>query len=382
MKKNPSNKELNIGKITEKLESMGLSQSKLASDLDVSRESVSKWLKNEKLPRPEKLLRLAQILQLSLDEIVTRLAHEEEPVIAFRKKGRHKISKNYIESAKQMGSLLEKLVPYLPYDSLSRPPSLIDPKQDYEYIHQVTKERRKEIGAIGTSEITFKSLIFYFNQFHAVIIPVFWGRKDQHENALHIYLPKTMTTWIYLNLDSKIHDFKFWMAHELGHVKSTDLEGDEAEDFADAFAGALLIDVETAKNEYLQLRRLHTIPKQINRLKKTATKLVVSPLTVYYEINKYARYINKPGIDLEKNKSIYRATTVFNKQFNTVSQSLFENKRPTASEYISCPRKLFQSPFFEALGSFLKENKKSAGFIQTILNLPLEDAHYLYEELC
>ena len=375
-------RELNIKKITKKLESMGLSQSKLASELDVSRESVSKWLKNEKFPRPAKLLRLAQILQLSFDEIVTSLAYEEEPVIAFRKKGRHKISKDYIESAKYMGSLLEKLVPYLPFDTLSRPPSLIDPKQDYEYIHQVTKELRKEINAIGTSAISFESLISYFEQFHAVVIPVFWGRKDQHENALHIYLPKTMTTWIYLNLDSRIHDFKFWMAHEWGHIKSPDLEGDEAEDFADAFAGALLIDEETAKNEYLQLRRLRTIPKQIIRLKETATKLVVSPLTVYYEINKYARHVNKPGIDLERNRAIYRATTVFNKQFNTVSQSLFNNKRPTASEYISCPRKLFQSPFFEALRSFLKENKKSAGFIQTILNLPMEDAHYLYEELC
>jgi transcriptional regulator with XRE-family HTH domain len=382
MKRYPSHKELNITKITEKLDSMGLSQSKLASELDVSRESVSKWLKNEKFPRPEKLLRIGQVLQLSFDEIVTRLAYEEEPVIAFRKKGRYKISNDYIESAKHMGSLLEKLVPYLPFDSLSRPPSLIDPRQDYEYTHQVTKELRKEIGAVGTSAISFESLISYFNLFHAVIIPVFWGRKDQHENALHIYLPKTMTTWIYLNLDSRIHDFKFWMAHELGHVKSPDLEGDDAEDFADNFAGAILIDEDTAKNEYLQLRRLRTIPKQINRLKEIAEKLVVSPLTVYYEINKYARYANKSEIDLEKNQAIYKATTLFNSRFNTVSQSLYKNKRPTASEYISCPRRYFKSPFFEALRSFLKENKKSAGFIQTTLNLPLEDAHYLYEELC
>ena len=382
MNRNPRNKELNIEKINDKLESMGLTQSKLASEIDVSRESVSKWLKNEKFPRPEKLLRLAQILQLSFDEIIVRLTREEEPVIAFRKKGRHKISKDYIGSAKHMGSLLEKLVPYLPFDSLSRPPSLIDPNLDYEYIHKVTQELRKEIGAIGKSAIPFESLISYFSQFHAVIIPVFWGRKDQHENALHIYLPKTMTTWIYLNLDSRIHDFKFWMAHELGHVKAPDLKGDEAEDFADAFAGALFIDEETAKNEYLQLLRLRAIPKQINRLKESASKLVVSPLTVYFEINKYARYVNRPGIDLEKKQEIYRATTVFNKQFNAVSQALFDNKRPTASEYISCPRKLFQSPFFEALRSYLRENKKSAGFIQTILNLPLEDAHYLYEELC
>lgn len=382
MNRIPPNKELNIKNITEKLESMGLSQSNLASELGVSREAVSKWMKNQKFPRPEKLLKLAHRLKLSFDEIVARLPSEGEPVIAFRKKGRHKISDDYIEAAKYTGSLLEKLVPYLPFDNLSRPPSLIDPKLDYKYIHGITKEIRVAIGATGTSEISFQRLISFFNQYHAVIIPVFWGNKDQHENALHIYLPKTMTTWIYLNLDSKIHDFKFWMAHELGHVKSPDLKGDEAEDFADAFAGALLIDEDTAKREYIQMCRLRTIPKQINRLKETAGNLVVSPVTVYYEINKYAKHINKAEIDLERNNAIYKATTVFNKQFNTVSQALFKNKKPTASEYISCPGSLFQSPFFDALRSFLRENKKSAGFIQSVLNLPLADAQYLYEELC
>jgi len=376
------NKKLNIKNITEKLESMGLSQSNLASELGVSREAVSKWMKNQKFPRPEKLLKLAHRLKLSFDEIVVRLPSEGEPVIAFRKKGQHKISDDYIEAAKYTGSLLEKLVPYLPFDNLSRPPSLIDPKLDYEYIHRITKEIRAAIGATGTSEISFQSLISFFDQHHAVIIPVFWGNKDQHENALHIYLPKTMTTWIYLNLDSKIHDFKFWMAHELGHIKSPDLKGDEAEDFADDFAGALLIDEDTAKREYIQMCRLRTIPKQINRLKETAENLVVSPITVSYEINKYARHINKAAIDLERNNAIYKATTVFNRQFNTVSQSLFKNKKPTASEYISCPKSLFQSPFFDAIRSFLKDNKKSAGFIQSVLNLPLADAQYLYEELC
>jgi transcriptional regulator with XRE-family HTH domain len=382
MKSKRPNKKLNIEVITAKLESMGLTQVKLAFELGVSREIVSKWMQNKKFPRPEKLLKLAQMLNMSFEQIVLRLASENEPIIAFRKKVGHKISADYIESAKYMGALLEKLVPYLPFDHFSRPPSLISPNQDYEYIHHVTKEIRQEINAIGTSEISFQSLISFFNQYHAVIIPVFWGTKNQHENALHIFLPKTMTTWIYLNLDSRIHDFKFWMAHELGHVKSPDLEWDEAEDFADAFAGALLIDEETAENEYIQMRQLGTKPKQINRLKEIASKLVVSPLTVYYEINKYARHVNEPEIDLETNKAIFKATMVFNRQHDTVSQYLFEGRKPTASEYFACSRESFQSPFFEALISFLKDNKKSAGFIQNILNLPLADAHYLYEELC
>ncbi len=364
------------------LEELGLTQAQVSSELGVSREAVSKWLKNKKFPRPDKLLRLARFLQLSFDQIVTRIESVDEPVVAFRKKGRHKISKDYVQDAKFTGALLQKLVPYLPFDCFSQPPSLIDPKLDYEYVQQVAKGIRSEIGASGELEIQFQSLISFFNRYHAVIIPVFWGNKDQHENALHIYLPKTRTTWIYLNLDSKIHDFKFWMAHELGHVKSPDLKEDMAEDFADAFAGALLVDKETAKKEYVHLRRLGTIPKQIIRLKHIAEALVVSPVTVYYEINKYAQHANKPKIELETNREIFKAATNFGKEYPTISQVLFDNRKPTPLEYISCPKKTFDSPFFDALTAFLKDNKKPAGFIQSVLNLPLVDAQLLYEELC
>ena len=43
---------------------------------------------------------------------------------------------------------------------------------------------------------------------------------------------------VLINLDTHAHDFKFWMAHELGHAKAPDLRGDDAENFADMFAGA------------------------------------------------------------------------------------------------------------------------------------------------
>ena len=67
-----------------------------------------------------------------------------------------------------------------------------------------------------------------------MLIPVLWGARDRHENALHIYLPGSATTWVYLNLDSEVHDFKLWMAHELAHVLAPGLRGDLGEDFADS----------------------------------------------------------------------------------------------------------------------------------------------------
>lgn len=229
----PSNKIINIGNITKQVEKLGLNQAAIAGKLGVTRESVSQWMQGKKFPRPAMLLKLSNLLQLSYNELVLKTAAEDEPVVAFRKKGNHRITPEYFEEAKDKGFLLEQLIPYLPYDYLSAPPVLIAPELKYEYIQAAAASIRKAIKKEIHDKIDFQDLIDFFNQHHSVIIPVFWGNKNNHENALHIYLPKSRTTWIYLNLDSKIHDFKFWMAHELGHVKAPGLKNEEAEDFAD-----------------------------------------------------------------------------------------------------------------------------------------------------
>lgn len=381
MKNTPPNKKLNIKKIAQQLDKLGLSASKLASELDVSREAVSQWLKGRKFPRPAILLKMSQLLKLSFEEIITRIETEEEPVIAFRRKGGRKTKPEYIENAKEMGCLLEELVPYLPYDKYSRPPTLIEPMLDYDYIHEITEDIRSEVGLSSKEEISFKDLINFFNDFHAVLIPVFWGNKEHHENALHIFLPKTMTTWIYLNLDSKIHDFKFWMAHELGHIKSPNLKFNEAEDFADDFAGALLITKDIAERTYYDLRNLIRKNEQINYIKNVAEDLVVSPLTVYYEVNKFADHAREKKINLESEQEIFKVFTKFNKSFPLVSEFIFNHKTPTPSEYMKFSDECFKSPFFPCVKEFIKQNKKSAGFLQNILDLTILDAHNLYDNL-
>jgi transcriptional regulator with XRE-family HTH domain len=374
--------KLNIKKIEQKVQELGLNQTALAQKMQVSKEAVSKWLRNEKYPRPDKLLKLARLLNLSFSELVCKASADNEPVIAFRKKGAHKITPDYIDQAKDMGMILQELVPYLPFDDLSQPAILKSPSVDYDYVRKVAKRVRETIGVREEEEIRFDHLMGFFNELQAVIIPVLWGNKENHENALHIYLPESMTTWIYLNLDCRTHDFKFWMAHELGHIHAPTLQGEAGEDFAEAFAGALLFPHDLAKREYEGLRRLCDIWSQINHVKSLAEKLVVSPLTVYYEINKYAAYSGKPKIDLESSKAIYQATTNFNKQFQQVSEGLFGTKSPSPSRYVASAKECFDSLFFDILGKYLIEHHKSASFIQSLLNIPLLDAQNVYKELC
>lgn len=375
-------KTLNIDRIREKFQELGLTQATVAGDLNVSRESVSKWMKNEAFPRPDKLLKLARQLNLSFSDLVVTSPEPNEPVVAFRKKGGKKITPEYFDQARDMGRILATLVPHLPFDELSQPTILKSPSTEYAYVQKVTKRIRTAIGAADNDEVPFSSLIRFFNELHAIIIPVLKGGKESHENALNIYLPDSMTTWIYLNLDCRLHDFKYWMSHELGHVHAPQLTGDAGEDFAEAFAGALLVPEDLAQREYGQLRRLANIGKQINHIKSIAGQLVVSPVTIYSEINKYASHHQLPEIDLASNKEIHRSTSNFNKNYKLVSEYLFETRTPTPSQYIASAKEQFGSPFFEVLRTYVVQNRKSASFIQAILNIPLLDAQIIYEELC
>jgi DNA-binding XRE family transcriptional regulator len=57
-----------------------LSQGDLADRLDVSRQSVSKWGKNTAVPDLDKLIKIRDIFEISLDELTGREKLEEKPV--------------------------------------------------------------------------------------------------------------------------------------------------------------------------------------------------------------------------------------------------------------------------------------------------------------
>ncbi len=373
-------KALNIENITAAMEKAGLSPAKISESLGVSREAVSKWLSGKSLPRPDKLLKLALALDLRLDELTLKIEDPTEPVIAFRKRGNSKTTEAHIVRAKDMGRMLSVLVPYLPYDLLVQPATLKNPTTDYAYIQQVASKLRAEIGVIPDDELSFNHLIKKFNDLQAVIIPVLWGKKVQHENALHIYLPDSMTTWVYLNLDVEVHDFKFWMAHELGHVYTPELRGKEAEDFADALAGALIFPELLAATAYQDIMRSRTDKSRVVKIRSIADCYSISMISVYYEVNKYAKHQKLETIELN-NKALFGTNTNLNKQYPTVSKILFKTDKPTVQDYIQTSNDLFDSPIFSALQAYLMEQNKPASYVQCIFNTPLLDAKGIHAEL-
>lgn len=361
------------------MEAQGLTQAALAKQLDVSREAVSQWLSNKVFPRPNKLLQLAKSLNLSFADLVIT-DEPDAPVIAFRRMKGTKTKDSHIQKAQEMGRYLKSLVPYLPFNTLEVPPVLKAPVNDAAYIQTVVSQVRKDLSVSEEEVVDFKHLIHRFSELQAVLVPVMWGSKQRHENAVHIYLPDSGTSWVYLNLDVNVHDFKFWMAHELGHCLSPSLRGLEAEDFADAFAGALLFSEYKARHAHAMVTRKKSKTAQILSLIDLAESETISPYTIYLQINQFAENNKEHKLDLEP--ELHAHISKLNKKYVNLSDALFADRQGIdARDFIQTCEAQFETPFFSVLSQFLKESQKGVGFVQMVTDLPLLDARGIYDEL-
>lgn len=361
------------------MDAAGLNQAALAKRLEVSKEAVSQWLKHSSFPRPDKLLKLAKILGLSFTELVNR-EEPDAPVIAFRRMRGTKTKDHHIEKAQDMGRLLRALVPYLTFDTLEVPPVLKNPICTYDYLQQVAAKVRQDIQVAPTATLDFHHLIRRFASLHTVLIPTLWGSQKHHGNALHVHLPDSQTTWVYLNLDVNLHDFKFWMAHELGHCLSPGLRGDAAENFADAFAGALLFPQAKTAAAFASIKRMKSAASKKAKVFELAATEMISPYTILMEINKYAKEQNATPL-LAADSEFFKELTRFNKQYKNVSSIILETDQAAPEVFMAKTAEALASPFFDILGKYLKEASQGPGYVQTVMDLPLLDAKGIHAEL-
>ncbi len=378
-------KRLNTDKAQQAIDKAGLTQTAVADALGVTKEAVSQWLLHKSFPRPNKLLQLGKLLNLAFDDLIIK-EDPHAPKVAFRKMRGTKTKDHHIEKAQEIGRFLRHLVPYLPFDTFEMPPVLKSPSCDYDYLRTVTAKVREDINLGPVECVNFTHLIRRFSELQAVVVPVMWGAKQRHENAVHIHLPDSGSTWVYLNLDTNIHDFKFWMAHELGHCLSPSLEGDYAEDFADEFAASLLYPHELAEQAYASIMSQVSPAAKITHVIGLADQLIISPWTVIGQVNKYAESTGQPQIQLSKS-AFPGAVTNFNKKYKNLSEALFgdteldDHGKPSARDYIEKAEGAFETPFFDLLRKYLKEHDKGPGYVQTVLDMPLLDARSIHAEL-
>lgn len=370
---------LNLETIKAAAETKGLSQAKLATSLGVSRESVSKWFKGEATPRPAKLLKLALTLGLSRAELFGLPKDPHVPEVAFRMSRAKLAQESHVDRAQQMGRMLEGLVPHLPFDRFEAPPNLKSPSTEYDYLQELTGRLRKEMGVTPSGAINVQTLAGMFEKLQAVIIPVLWGHRKNHENAIHVYLPRSMTTWVYLNLDTRMCDLKFWLAHELGHAYTFSiLKGDEGEDFADRFAATLLFPEAIAAPTYNALSHVKPVRTRVSQAKALADRLEISVVAVAKELDQYAKARKLPLL-FNEDKSIYQTHEISKPPL--ASDCFFGKGNVEFKQLIGAAKGIFHSPFFDALQGFLKEHGAISSYVQGVLDCSLPDAKQVCSEL-
>lgn len=368
---------LNVQTIKTAMGEKGLSQADLARELHVSKESVSKWLRGEATPRPAKALKMALRLGLSRAQLLLDApSNPYEPQVAFRMVRARSARDEHFNRAADMGRLLEALVQQLPFDKLKTPPTLKNPTADYDYLQTVVGALRAEIGASDVGAINIPALASLFSKLQAVIVPVLWGHRKQHENAIHIFLPRSSTTWVYLNLDTRLCDLKFWLAHELGHTYTfSSLRGEEGENFADRFAGALLLPEAAAKPLYEELSKLAHLPSRVKRISAVADELQISIVGIAKELDRYAQARGLPEL-IRDAKALYHASEMSKPPL--ASKVFFGEGPVDLAKLIELTGTVFHSPFFDALQAFLREHGTSASYVQSLLDCSLLDA----KEIC
>jgi transcriptional regulator with XRE-family HTH domain len=349
------------------LQARGWTQKDLAAELEVTAQAVTNWLKGVDFPRPDKLLKMATVLKLNFGDLVLG-STKDQPVIAFRKKAGAKTTDAHILKAIAMGSLLKPLVAFLPELRALRL-QISSPTIQYDLLQAMAAEVRTRIGLGAQAVLSYENLIGEFAANGAVIVPVLWGEKQNHKNALHILLPREQVTFIFLNLDTKLEDFKFWMAHELAHVYTPDLAGkDEGEDFADALAEAA----------YVNAVKQTTVANEMKELQRHASAHSISLFSVFCETNRYARSQGLP-ILRSRDSNIHAARN--SQRARLVSESMFKPSPPEPAAYIAASQNVFRSAFFPALQRMIKSNGTGAGYVQQIMDIPKQDAVVLHGEL-
>lgn len=369
-------KLLNSAAIQSVLAERGITQKQLAGAIGTSSQAVTNWLKGKDFPRPASLLKLATTLGLTFDQLV-QTSDVGRPVIAYRKKANAKTTNAHIAKAEGIGMLLKPLVAHLPELQALRT-LITSPSIDYDKLQLIVSQTRAQLGIGEQAELEYKHLIGEFNKCGAVLVPVLWGSKGNHENVLHIRLPQQDVTFIYLNLDTHLEDFKFWMAHELAHVLTPDYCGrNEGEDFADAFAGALLYPKACAEQAYREITK-QSYEGAIKVLQKQASTHMISLNSVFLEVQRYARANKLTTLPIEETTIHILRNTL---RGPLVSETMFDPMPPSPQRYIAACENTFQTGFFQALKRMIHSSGTGAPYIQQVLDTSLQDAMALHEEL-
>ncbi|MBV5345982.1 MAG: helix-turn-helix transcriptional regulator [Rhodoferax sp.] len=227
---------LNILAIESAMLKLGLNGTSLAEACQVSKEATSNWLSGESIPRPSKLTKLAEVLGLPVDGMLT-IFETPAPLFAYRANPNAAWSASGREAAEEQARHLSQLLPYVGR-SVFEPPVMREPSLDDACIRHAAHAVRAALELSRTDVLTTAKLEHLLHTFGAVLVPVLQLNPD---DALTVYLPESKTAWVIINLSAPSADYLFGLARAYSHCLTLHcMPADEGALFAERFAQYLL----------------------------------------------------------------------------------------------------------------------------------------------
>ena len=373
-------RQLNTHYLRTLLTIKGWQQAELASAVGVSDAAVSQWLSGEHVPRPGMLVKIAVTLNGDVEKLIAeeQSIPDLQPLIAFRRKGQQLTTVFAEDQALDQGFALERLTPLMD-TAIFRPREFKDPSTKYDNLEELAGLIRKELCPDGAMHIDWPKLVSWFSDQGAILVPVFWGDRENHGNALHIVLPASGHTFVYINLDSEELDFKFWLAHEMAHMLTPSLVGtEEGEDFADAFAGSLLFPQRLAAAAYGECVSAKSPNDVLRILEKYATESGVSLNTVFLQCESLAKAKDVPPLIINNSK-LHQWRRAHGQRIGKIRRHFFDDA-PPADQYIDIAQQRFKTTFFQVLQRYLADTAEGPTYIRRVLHCSMKDAFALHEQ--
>lgn len=363
-------KKLNILRVTTRMEELGLIQANLAESLNLSRESISQWMKGTKTPRLRHLNKLATLLDLPCEELVLKeklalgsFANKDKPLPIAHPTSQEvdTLSMEYLHSL---------FVTY-PKPCTFSLPHLQNPSTDYTAVHAVASHLRKSMALGPCEAVTAHHLINYLRTFPIVFIPVLWGKKGDIAQVVH--LQQRQMFCIYVHLEARLSDVTVWLLQELGYILTPTLPARQAFQFSRAFAGAMVFPQACSE----EVASLANDGLKVARILKEAAERQAPPLTIYQEVQRYLHHQGRPLLDFT-----ITGTSAHILSMNTLLRDLlFTRLLPPAQQYIEKSTAFFGPEFWDALTQFLLHGGHSPKEVQDILGIPLAEAQEIWSYL-
>lgn len=375
---------LNLTVVESAMRNLGLNGTTLAEACQVSKEATSNWLKGESVPRPSKLTKLAQALQLPVEALLS-VEERPGPLFAYRTKRNRPVTGAARDEALELASHLEQLVAFVDDRSEFEPPLMRAPTLEDARIRSAANAVRASLRLSHTDVLENSDLEGLFHTFGAFLVPVMWGlNKEKHENALTVYLPDSKTSWVVFNLGCKVDDYKYWLAHEYGHCLTLHgLSEEDGEKFAESFAQHLVFPQEAAVECLDAMRKSND---RMSVAERYAAKFGISIVTVLKAVERLGDELYGQNFGLLS--PVFWAN--WNKGRDAVPSMMsvvFGEDAPALERYVSISEEKFRTPVFQALADFqAADGGRNPAFIAHALKIGLGDAialsHILWERQC